>query len=225
MSDYKTVGFYGHSDVAYRHPNSHIDLFESRTKLKVKNIGARQASEERILYELKKNTADIAIVFHSEPQYLFLPGSDRDVGLNKVNEHRAEYLFKHWNSDAYIKFHSKFLDKFKNPETFMQVLKIHKEFLHDQDLQMNRFTGAIMQIDHFCLTKQIPVIHVLYRYIPNWIKISSGVVDHEIARLVEQHRPQDNTPMPNRLTPMGNQLVCDRLIQLMNSLDLGVTFE
>ena len=105
----KHIGFYGHSNCAYRSPDSFIDMIATHYSADIVNLGVRQGSEDRILFELKKTKKlDLAIIFHSEPQYIFLPGCDRDIGLNQVDEQRAEYLFKDWDSNFNKTHHKKF---------------------------------------------------------------------------------------------------------------------
>ncbi len=217
---FKTVGFYGNSDCAYRGDNSYIDLFALKHKLEIVNTGVKQGSEERILYELKKTPElDLAVIFHSEPQYLFLPGCDRDIGLNHLREHRAQYLFENWDIDFNRTHNSKFLEKFGTPQRFMDAISTYKEFYYTPDLQMNRFTGALIQIDQYCTAKNIAVIHIWNNAIPNWFKFSSGIINKDdILDIFKQHKIEMGTFNPNGITDVGNELVCERLTELAESM-------
>ena len=84
------IGFYGHSDCAYLSNDSFLNIVANALDATIVNIGVRQGSEERILYELKKTRSlDVAIIFHSSPSYLFLPGCDRDFDLKSIESHAS----------------------------------------------------------------------------------------------------------------------------------------
>lgn len=212
------MGFYGNSDCAYRGENSYIDLFAARQNLEIVNTGVKQGSEERILYELKKTHPDLAIIFHSEPQYLFLPGCDRDIGLNHLREHRAEYLFENWNSEHYVTHSKQFLEKFERPENFMNAIATYKNYFYTPDLQVNRYYGALIQIDGYCISKGLSVIHIWNRAIPSWFKFSSGIINTDILELFKHHKTPPGTFNVNGITDDGNRLVCKRLTELVESL-------
>ena len=215
----RTVGFYGHSGCAYRDTTSYLDLFATLHNLGIVNWGVKQGSEERILYELKKTASlDLAIIFHSEPQYLFLPNCDRDIGLNNLREFRAEYLFRDWESQFTKSNHGKFLAKFKEPQNFLNVMGVYKEYFYTPDLQMNRFTGALIQIDQYCTSKGIPVIHITNSTVPQWFKFTSGIINSDINQIFSLHKSESTDKYINGVTELGNQLVCDRLTELAESL-------
>ena len=217
----KRIGFFGHSNCAYRSSESLVDLLANFLESDIVNIGVRQGSEERILYELKKTKdLDLAVIFHSEPQYIFLPGCDRDVGINNVNEFRAEYMFKDWTTDFSKQHHAKFLEKFKNSELFVNAVSILREYFYHPDLQMNRFIGSLLQIDHYVQAKNIPVIHVIKEQIlPQWFKFSSGVVDFEIMKLVDSNAVPRGKWFVNCVTAQGNELIFKKLKELVVELN------
>lgn len=213
----KRIGFFGHSNCAYRAEGSFIDLFSNYFNASIENIGVRQGSEERILFELKKtHDLDLAIIFHSEPQYIFLPGCDRDIGINNINEHRAEYLFKDWDSKFNQQHHAKFLNKFKNQETFLKAIDYLKTYFYHPDIQMNRFFGSLIQIDQYLTQKNIPCIHVVtYKTIPVWFNFTSGVVDKKIMEIVKENPLQKGEWFANCITATGNKLIFERLKELV----------
>jgi len=218
------IGFYGHSNCAYLSKDSFLNLFAEQLNAEIVNTGARQGSEERILYELKKTKKlDLAVIFHSYPSYLFLPGSDRDFDLKSVVNRHAEQVWKsseiaqmvtRW--EYHQEHHTKFIAKFKTVENFVSVLNSFKDYLHDPDLQMNRYYGALVQINQYLETNQIPVIHIVEdNYLPNWIKFTSGIVDSSILSIIKEHSLTRNDPWsPNGITITGNLLVVDRLTEL-----------
>lgn len=211
------IGFYGHSNCAYRSPDSLIDIVEKTFSATVVNIGVRQGSEERILFELKKTKElDLAIIFHSEPQFIFLPGCDRDIGLNHVSESRADYLFRNWDNDFVKEHHKKFVEKFETSENFLKALDYYKNYYYHPDLQMNRYYGALIQIDQFITAKRIPCIHVI-QTMPSWFKFSSGIVDTDIMKIAKQNPMKDW--FVNCISREGNILIAERLKGLVEELN------
>lgn len=213
------IGFYGHSSCAYRSEDSLIDLVAQNLSGVIVNTGVRQGSEERILFELKKTKElDLAIIFHSEPQYLFLPGCDRDIGLNSLTELRIGYLFENWDKNFFQTHHKKFVDKFKDPETFYNLITEYRKFLYHPDLQNNRFYGSLIQIDQYLTSKNIPAIHIVNKSIPNWFKFSSGIVDTSVNDLIRSNSTSQSNWFVNSITKEGNQLVAKRLTELAEEL-------
>ncbi len=217
----ENIGFYGHSGCAYRSADSFIDLLSNKLNSKVVNIGVRQGSEERILFELKKTKKlDLAVIFHSEPGYLFLPNSDRDIDVTGINQKRIENLIPEgdWASGFSQKHSPKFLDEFKTQSEFISLIDNIKEHLYHSDLMLNRFYGSLIQIDEYLLAKKIPTIHVLEKNsaIPNWFKFRSGVVDYSIAPLYQIFKAKQPF-FVNCISKEGNIEVCKRLESLIDA--------
>jgi hypothetical protein len=210
------IGFYGHSNCAYRAEDSLIDIVAGMFSANIVNTGVRQGSEERILLELKKTkNLDLAIIFHSEPQYMFLVDCDRDIGLNSISDARADYLFNKFADEH----HKKFVNKFKNSDTFIQSINAYKEFFYNPDLQLNRFYGALIQIDQYLKVKNIPAIHVVMeKTIPTWFNFTSGIVDTKIMHLTKLHLPPKGEWSPNCITKEGNALIADILKGIVEEL-------
>lgn len=210
------IGFYGHSSCAYRGVDSLVDIVAANLNANVINIGVRQGSEERILFELKKSKdLNLAIIFHSEPQYLFLPGSDRDIGMNAIDNSKAEYLFTDFSKTN----HPKFIDIFKNEQTFLEIFLNFKNYLYHPDLQMNRFLGALSQIDQYLYTRQIPSIHVVIKKtIPNWFTFKSGIVDTVTIDIANACAVKKGEWFVNAITKEGNLLIAQRLTGLAEEL-------
>lgn len=214
------IGFYGHSNCAYRSDDSLVDLLARHFNSEITNTGVRQGSEERILFELKKTKElDLAIIFHSEPQYLFLPDCDRDYGLNNLRELRVEYIFEHWNNQFSQEHHSKMLSKFKDAGTFYDVISKYKEYLYHPDLQLNRFYGSLIQIDQYLTAKNIPAIHIVNNSIPQWFKFTSGIIDQTINLIIKQHSLKPGEWFVNCISKDGNMLVAKRLKELVEELN------
>lgn len=209
----KSIGFYGHSNCAYRSDYSFIDLIAQHYNADIVNIGVRQGSEERILYELKKTKRlDLAIIFHSHPNLLFLPHCDRDIYINSITQQRVDYLFRNFDSDN----PPKFIQKFKNQETFLSAYETYRQYFYLPELQQNRYYGSLIQIDQYLTYKNIKAIHVINQeQMPNWFKFQSGLVDSSILSFVKDHQDINKS---NLYSEKGNRIVYERLTELVEEL-------
>jgi hypothetical protein len=217
------IGFYGHSNCAYLSDDSFLNILAKSLDASIVNTGTRQGSEERILYELKKTkNLDLAIIFHSSPSYLFLPGCDRDFDLKSIEAH-ASHIWQtaeiqqmttswEWHAEQ----HAKFVAKFKDVTTFTHVITNYKEYLHDPDLNMNRFYGALAQIDQYVTYKKIKTIHIVKPgYLPVWFNFTSGIVDTNVTQIIHTHTlSKKDVWCANGISLAGNLLVAEHLKQL-----------
>jgi hypothetical protein len=218
------IGFYGHSNCAYLSNDSFLNLFAEQLNAEIVNTGARQGSEERILYELKKTKQlDLAVIFHSYPNYLFLPGCDRDFDVKSVVNNHANHIWKSVEVEKIISgwehhltHHTKFIKKFQTVDNFVNVLKSYKDYLYDPDLQVNRFYGALIQIDQYLTTKNILTIHIVEQgYLPKWFKFSSGIEDSSIIEIAKKTKlEKTDSWCANGITKEGNILVAKRLSEI-----------
>lgn len=90
------IGFYGHSAASWYGDNrSFIDQIKNKLGAKIVNIGVRQGSQERILFDLKKTkNLDIAIIFHAwGEKYSFFPKCNRDLSVDIVPENKAKIFW------------------------------------------------------------------------------------------------------------------------------------
>lgn len=215
------IGFYGHSGCAYRSKDSFIDILAEKLNSKVVNIGVRQGSEERILFELKKTKKlDVAIIFHSEPGYLFLPNSDRDIDISGINQKRIENLIPEtdWDSNFSQKYSPKFLEEFKCRQDFTSLMDNIRDHLYHPDVMLNRFYGNLIQIDQYLLAKKIPAVHILEKSnaIPQWFAFQSGVTDYTVAPLYQIFKAKQPF-FVNCITKEGNLEVVKKLEVLINA--------
>ena len=216
------VGFYGHSTCAYRSVDSLIDIVANELNAEIINTGVRQGSEERILFELKKTkNLDLAIVFHSEAQFIFIPGADRDISIKQFS--KSGYIFKDHFNYYHQLHHKKFVELFKNAEEFESAVMYLKNYFYHPDLQLNRFNGSLIQIDQYLLSKNVQAIHVVIpNSIPNWFTFKSGVVDSEIMNTIKQYVLKPNEWFVNNISKDGNNFVADRLIKLIKEHKLNM---
>jgi hypothetical protein len=211
------VGFYGHSNCAYRGDDSLIDIVAGKINGIVVNTGVRQGSEERILFELKKTKdLDLAIIFHSEPQFIFVPNTDRDLSMKQLTSDKSEYLFSEFSSHYHQLHHKKFVELFKTSEELKLATHYLKTYFHHPDLQLNRFYGSLLQIDQYLHAKSIQAIHVIPKNsMPAWFEFKSGIVNHSIVELFDEYRTKPNEVFANVMTKEGNKLVAEKLLHLI----------
>jgi len=219
------IGFYGHSSCSYRSEDSLIDIVAAKTKSNIVNIGVRQGSEERVLWELKKTkNLDLAIIFHCPSNFFFLPDCDRDFKLDSKFTNKAEYI---WNimdlkemtdkNAFHQEHHRRFVAKFKSITKFVSAMNVFRTYFYDPDLVMNRYYGSLIQIDQYLLAKKINAIHVVSNRlpIPTWFKFQSGIVNEEIASLTEEYKSSTSDWFVNGVTADGNKIIADKLCQLI----------
>jgi hypothetical protein len=216
------IGFYGHSNCAYRSEESFLDIVAQRLNAEIVNTGVRQGSEERILYELKKTKdLDLAIIFHSEPHCIFIPNSDRDLTMKQLTSDKAEYLFKDFGNQYHQLHHKKFTELFKTSEELKLATYYLKTYFYHPDLLLNRYYGSVMQIDKYLIDKQLPVIHILEKEesLPQWLKLSSGIVDYKIMQITKDYAMQQGERFtPNCMTNEGNLKVAESLETLIKQI-------
>ena len=198
------IGYYGHSSCAYRSEHSHIDIISKRFDADIVNIGARQGSEERILYELKKTKdLDFAVVFHSGPIYIFLPNCDRDISAVSIDRPKAKFLYDICGFDS----------TFDCQEDIINFAKMVRTHLYNSDLFLNRYHAAMTQIDQYLSYKKIPAVHVFNNEgsIPSWLTFGSGPVDSTtISKIMEEHEMK-NPFFVNCVSQEGNILIADQI--------------
>ena len=86
-------------------------------------------------------------------------------------------------------------------------VEIYKDYFDHKDLQMNRYYGALIQIDQYITSKKINCIHVVdveKNHIPNWFFFTSGVIDTEGMKIFRENNTI-NLKDPNGVTIEGNR--------------------
>lgn len=171
------IQFYGHSICKKKEKanvETFVDILEKKFISTSDRYGLAMCSEERILYNLKKTKKiDIAIIFHSSPQIYFIPGIfDRDF-----NKQTSDELLKFTEDSDFLEINN------ITKNDFINLIELYQKYSITPDLLTNRFYGALIQIDQYCLSKNIKVIHCPYHHktIPSWFKFKSGIVDYSIS--------------------------------------------
>jgi len=98
------IGLYGHSMATWtrQQPFSYVTKIKDHFQANIINTGVAMCSEERILFDLKKTkNLNLVIIFHSSPDYIFVPCEnrdfctvDRDNLLEKVPSGKVKDWFK-----------------------------------------------------------------------------------------------------------------------------------
>jgi len=202
------IGFYGHSNIAYTGNQSYLNIVADHLGANIVSTGVKQGSEERILFDLKKTKRiNVAVIAHSHPSCVFLPGCDRDISLAHIKQERMDYLSKHDSS---------MIELFQTKEQFLQAMDMYKQYFYHPDLFTNRFIGAAQQIVHYLESQSIPSIHIVgNNHLPSWFSFGSGIVNtNDIVKdfhVYEQKQPFFH----NCISLEGNQVVANKLIDIL----------
>ena len=202
------IGFYGHSNIAYTGEHSYLNIVAEHFNANIACKGVKQGSEERILFDLKKTKRlNFAIVVHSHPSCIFLPGCDRDISLTRVNHERIDYLSARDKG---------FMEAFETTERFREVMEMYKQYFYHPDLFVNRYLGAAQQIVHYLESQSIPSIHIIKsEQFPSWFSFGPGIVNaNDIANDFDTYE-QKQPFFYNCISAVGNQVVADKLIDIM----------
>lgn len=232
------IGFYGHSITEWdsKEEFSFIKKIKDHYSANIVHLGTTCCSEERTLFELKKTKKlDLAIIFHSKPQSLFVPGWTRDVRtidqftiLKKINNDWVETLKNKNNTendiDAIRLWYEDDLngeDRLIDKNELIDALLLMKKYLFHPDLQMNRYYGALIQIDEYLLGKKIPVVHCLGEnsWYPDWFVFQSGITDDGFLQSIRRDKNYfvGYDKAYNGINSEGNNLIYKKLVELINA--------
>ena len=220
------IEFYGSSIIGsntfqIEKPKAFYDLILDHFNASSLNYMIAQCSEERILYNLKKTSEiDIAIIFHSTPQFIYFPNFTRDFMVMQDHEiddwdnrqHFLDYV------DAFKQNRKDIVTNFSVPTEPIDA-SIIKDFmkLHfNRDVNRNRFHGALSLIDEYVYSKKIPTIHVINDHIPGWFTFKSGIIDEDICEIEKEYSVSFNKSV-NGISEEGNNLIFNKLIGLIQS--------
>lgn len=206
------IGFFGHS-MCVKYPENIVTSWTDHiinhfSPSKVTHHGYIQCSEERILYNLKRTQKiNLCIIFHSYPKYYFIPSMTRDIAYTEDNE-----ILK-------IKFDEYFFENSKiDRNEFLKSLETYNKFYYNKENNLNRYYGALIQIDQFLLRKKIPVVHCLTSdstCYPDWFTFKSGICDTEISKIQITHREPNHLISGNNVTKKGNKIIFKKLLPLI----------
>ena len=212
-----------HSSTFVRTILHHYDCYDTTDVCR----GVAKCSEERILFYLKKiKKIDVAVIFHGMPHNEFCVGCVDDFANGDIDDEHIDYMLKNnIESCFYPDVHKKLpISKSDsvlhvNAVVAKQMLAGHNRIFYHRDLQVNRFYGALIQIDQYLTAKNIKAVHCVHDRMPPWFKFSSGIVDTEIA-LYQYHDTYGcrYSRVPNAITPEGNRIIEQKLISYIDQL-------
>ena len=185
------IEFFGPSIIASGKDNQKFytfyDLILSSFNASSLNTQIPLCSEERILYNLKKTTnIDIALIFHTQPQFIYFSNFTRDHVfynekeiLNQLKISSLEFVeeFKQNKKDHVNPWTLTSLQIENNRS--LDFLTDFMDLYFNRDVNLNRFHGALNLINDYLFNRKIPVIHFVSNksYIPSWFKFKSGIID------------------------------------------------
>lgn len=219
MNDKKLkIGFYGHSICSNNAPGTYLREITNYFDAKIINKGTGRGSEERILFELKKSTdVDVAIVCHSHPRLMFIPNFPQDIDTGDFTSTTLQIIKNKFpgigggdNADAWTESEKQERDI----DSLPLCIELYQKHLYHADLQMNRYLGALMMIDDYCLNKVPITIHLpVTRVLPPWFKFKSGKVLVDLSEVIDRRIKMNS--LPNGLSPDDNQVMKDTLIKVI----------
>lgn len=99
------------------------------------------------------------------------------------------------------------------------AFELYKKYLHHPDLQMNRYYGALIQIDQYLKYKNIRCVHVLdkEKWYPNWVQFSSGPTEKSLQKIHTENSPYfvGYQESDNALNEQGNKIIFDKILELL----------
>lgn len=201
------IEFFGPSIIASGRQSKKYDTFfdlilESFNATSL-NTQIPLCSEERLLYNLKKTTnIDVALVFHTQPQFIYFPNFTRDHVF--YNEKEIMEQLKYSSLDFIEEFKQNKKDHVDPWMLKRQKIESNRslDFLTDfmdlyfnRDVNLNRFHGALNLINDYLHNRKIPAIHFVSNksFIPSWFQFKSGIVDETI--FISYSHDENNNPI------------------------------
>lgn len=100
------------------------------------------------------------------------------------------------------------------------ALSLRKKYLEHPDLQMNRYYGALIQIDQYLKSQNIKCIHFLDKesWYPRWFNFTSGPVDTEIQKLQKENSPYyiGYNTSSNAINAAGNTIMFNKIMEMLH---------
>jgi len=107
-------------------------------------------------------------------------------------------------------------------QEFIDALVYFKKYLYHPDLQMQRFYGALIQIDQYLLAKKIPVVHCLGKSTdyPKWFNFQSGITDNGFVQNFAANKKfiVDREISDNIIDDAGNSILYRHLVELIDQI-------
>jgi len=230
------IRFFGHSMTKHKEQETSPETFTDIVQKHYDCVDTNdtyhalgRCSEERILFFLKKvKPMDVAVIFHSWPTFTFVPGFVRDVGKSRFEDDEIEFLHKaregcFWRYDNFEKSLPTNSDQgvYFPLEEAVEILEQNRKYFYHPDLQMNRFMGALIQIDQYCTAKKLPVIHFTNYAFPKWFQFTSGIIDTDTVEMSFKHSSYyvGYEKSENAINAEGNMLIAEKIINYIENYE------
>jgi hypothetical protein len=172
-------------------------------------IGVNQENIEKLFDAIPNGACwqmlsyfDISFKNYSEAFEKWMSGDSTDL-----KEILAKYARYKNQDDQYYK-------------DLFDALELSKTYLSHPDLQMNRYYGAIIQIDQYLKHKQIPCVHFLdkEKWYPVWATFESGPVEYDVSSMNKENSKYfvGYNKSCNALSTEGNKLIFDKILELFS---------
>jgi hypothetical protein len=229
----KNIVFFGHSFLRTANKftehknfnNTFVDMICKHYNVNnYEDIHVPCSSEERLLFLLKKykKPIDIVIISHAHIQSVFCPSWAHDWISARISAEELRHCEK---VDTHLRFTP---TRYYTGETTHSIsykevnaaLADYREYFHNNDVQYNRYQGALMQIDHYLKYNNIRAIHLIREeYVPGWFKFTHGIVDYDFIRFQHPYHEHCSSyeVSANSVTDYGNQLIANSLIEYIDN--------
>ena len=223
----KNIVFFGHSlfrTAKWSNNKTFNDTFvdivcKHYNVVNYEDIHVPCTSEERLLFLLKKykKPIDFVIISHAHIQSVFCPSWAHDYVSARIN---AEDLKHCEETELTLKFTPTryYTGESTDVISYREVnsaLNGYRQYFHNNDVQLNRYHGALMQIDHYLKYNKIRAIHLIREeYVPRWFKFTHGIVDYDFIRFQHPYHEHCSSyeVSANSITDYGNQLIANSLM-------------
>jgi hypothetical protein len=148
--------------------------------------------------------------------------------LEYYNIHFENYTdaFIKWQDGDSSEIKQALLDQVRiasDDEKFYQELwtafELTRKYMYHPDLQLNRYYGALMQIDSYLHNKKIPCVHFFSKdqWYPSWYTITSGPVDLSMRELYKDNSQYNigYQQSANAMNAEGNKIIFDKIKELL----------
>ena len=228
----KNIVFFGHSFLRTAKFSNNKTFNDTLVDIVYKNYNVNNyedihvpcSSEERLLFLLKKykKPIDFVIISHAHIQSVFCPSWAHDWISARISAEELRHCEKvdtRWIFTP-TRYYTGELTHSISYKEVNSALANYREYFHNNDVQLNRYHGALMQIDQYLKYKNIPVIHLIREeYVPRWFKFTHGIVDYKFIRFQHPYHEHCSSyeESSNSITDYGNQLIADSIIDYIEN--------
>jgi hypothetical protein len=225
------IDFFGHSICGKRsgpdRPKTFVDMLVEHYQAGNQWIGFANCSEERLLYTMKKTKdIDVAIIFHSDPSFIYTPSFECDYHRLSEQQLNEKFIYDvpkfhpEWKKDNLFAQNDERIEL--DEETAKNAFLTYYNYFTTPEVNRNRHYGALIQIDQLCAAKNIKVIHCpkSRKDIPQWFKFTTGLVDWDIASMQNDGSKYSVSynKVDNAISEEGNRIIYEKFVKYIDQL-------